>query len=596
MKDIAYTYSLLDYLPDLFGVYSAQKAGFLWTNKSFQEKLEEIHIIVKFEFPGVTYGRYKNIPLKMTHLKTSVEGNLLVRLVVAQSKTLVDMYPPLMELTDMSSDGIWHWYPEMDFVFMSQRFWEILGFDYSEMDETPSASRRLINEEDMGKVDRSLQAHIVSKGDVPYDVQVSYRHCDGHAVIIRSRGSVVEWLPNGKPWFIMGTHTDITDIIQKDMLKAKEQFVSRMSHEIRSPLCVIINECDFLKEEYPNHSGIASISESCQQLVNLANDILTLSKTNENEGTALNLVNANPEEILSKSMTKLRVECRKKNLKLATSITGEIPEQMQLDVLKFQQVLNNLVNNSIKYSKRGTISVVLDRDEENYLVITVSDEGIGMSEKDCLYIFEDFYQSDQSSTGAGLGLTICKKIALLMNGTIYVARSEVGVGTSIVFKFPINTMQVGEEVGPPSTKSIKVMNVDDISVNRAAIRRKVQQIEHHLDVHVGEVIDASNGIEAVELFKSHIGNFDIILMDILMPIMDGFEATRDIHKYCDEMHLPRVPVIAMTASVSETLYMDCKEAGMGCVVTKPFTVGQLYEAMHSALDVKKRALSVIETI
>ncbi|CBN80469.1 Histidine kinase-like protein [Ectocarpus siliculosus] len=480
-------------------------------------------------------------------------------------------------LADLATDGFWEWYPALNYEYMSERFWSILGYSQGEMDESPDAWVEKIDSDDARRAMANFTEHSGSRGAVPYYLTVKYRHKDGHVVHIVCRGSVEEWLPDGTPWRIIGTHTDVTDIVMKDSLRAREQFVSRMSHEIRSPLCAVLNECDLLGNKY----DLSVIKDSCTQILYIANDILSLDKLKSN-AMVLDAEPCDPEEVIASSIKRHRREFKKKGLRLSSSM-DDMPPLISLDRAKFNQILDNILSNALKYTNKGSVSIDCGFDcNSSMLSVTVEDTGVGIPADEQGKIFDEFFQGSKSMRGIGIGLHIVTVLSKFLGGKIEVVRSEVGEGTTMRFGVVAEVLSPSDEEQSATTKTLRVLVVDDIATNRKYLDRKLQGMEDAVGLKVTEVVEACDGKDAVRVFEKSDDRFDVVLMDCLMPIMDGFQATKEIHSVCDKKEIPRVPVVAVTASIADNIYQLCQDAGMTCVVTKPFSPEQLYQSIEKS--------------
>lgn len=528
------------------------------------------------------YGSVHGTPVRLEIVDKSTSGaNVIVQAFVAQTNKAT-YTTDFTQLADLATDGVWEWFPALNYEYMSERFWAILGYDYRLMDESPAAWTEKIDPDDSNTTMKMFKEHVDSNGKVPYYATVKYRHKEGKSVHVVCRGTVVEWLPDGSPWRMIGTHTDITDIVLKDALESREQFVARMSHEIRSPLCTVLNECDLLGDKL----DLSVIKDACSQILYIANDVLSLNKMKAEE-MQNDVERCDPEEVIVMAMKRHRGDMKKKGLRLSSSV-GDVPEELFLDRLKFNQVIDNLMSNALKYTNKGRVSVDCDYDfESSLLKVTVEDSGVGIAEEEREQIFDEFYQGKSSMRGIGIGLYIVKVLCKFMGGYVRVASSAPGEGTVMEFAVlaEVARARVDTEKKPLTTKTLRVLVADDIATNRKYLNRKLSTLEDNVGFTVSEIVEASDGEDAVRVFAKSDEPFDLVLMDCLMPIMDGFDATKRIHAICDERKQPRVPVVAVTASIAENIDDMCKEAGMACVITKPFTMAHLKASIE-----KSRAL------
>ena len=566
-------------------IYNSDRAKFVEFNESIRKRMGEsfeypsdVKILAVSEVNEEVFLTLSGVPCKLKKLITLEDKEHdIVELFPAHTKKW-NQSSDLISLTDLTSDGVWEWFPELDFEYMSMRFWDILGYHQEEQDESPQAWKDYIHPDDAKAAMETYVKHVDSKGEYPYHQRVRYTHKDGHEVFVLCRGSVVDWLPDGRPWRILGTHTDVTDIVKKDAVEAQSKFIARMSHEIRSPICTILNECELLQPKV----NTSTIMETCQQLIRLTDDILSLG---ESQDDALKVVNEVVElqSFFTKCIKRHRLEAKKKGIRLKLA-TAELPDEVTMDVGKCNQVLDNLINNAVKYSANGVISVDVNYDfDDETCEVRVEDQGQGIPEIMFFKIFEEFVQGDKTMQGAGIGLTLCKRLAGAMGGNVVVEKSVEGVGTTILWtlRLPkVDDTRNPNIASPPST-TISIMIVDDMNINRNILAKRLEFVRSvGLDYTIVEAVD---GQDALNKFKEAEGNFQLILMDCLMPVVDGFEATKLIHNECVMRNLEPVPVVAVTASVSPDIRQKCQRSGMKYVVTKPYTKEELLYSIKACM-------------
>ena len=546
-------------------------------NKSMQDRIGDetfspLEIIM--ESDTETYVTVNGVPCKLVVL-SDLSGNLvLVEMFPAHTKKW-SQTSDLVFLTDMTADGVWEWFPELDFEYISERFWNVLGYDQTDMDETPRVWEDVIHPSDKDSVLQMRRQHIESRGEIPCISKSRYKRSDGKELIVLSRAYILDWLPDGRPWRVLGTFTDITDIVKKDAIEAKSVFISRMSHEIRSPLCTILNECEILGAQTDTNI----ITDTCRQLVSITNDILNLGKITQ---APLKLTSERRDifEVMSSCTKRHRLEARKKDLKIQL-VMGELPELVEVDPGKFNQVVDNLVVNAIKYSDRGKITIMSDYDyDDDMCSIRIKDEGVGMGEDLQLRAFDEFVQGSDTVQGAGIGLALARRLANVMGGDVQIEESSKGEGTVMLFTalLPPCRRRTSSKL-----KNMTVLIVDDMATNRVILKRRLQCLRD-MGMIFTDVVEASDGVEAVEKFKMYQGDVQLVLMDCHMPILDGFDSTVQIHKACESLGIEPVPVIAVTASVSPDLHTRCLSTGMVGVVTKPYSENDLLFSIVSCIS------------
>ncbi len=418
------------------------------------------------------------------------------------------------------------------------------------------------------------------------------------------RGELRWWAISGAPNFddngnlvgSIGIHLDVTDQKQleielenektraEEASRAKEAFLANMSHEIRTPLNAIIGflrelekqELSDLQKRYVENSTFAS-----KHLLAIINNILDISKIEARE-MSLEQEDFILESTLNNVLTVLEPKAKQKGIKLEATISKDTFPVLKGDALRIDQILFNLIGNSLKFTNTGYISiktnVINEDDKSQELCISIEDTGIGMDKSYINTIFKKFSQEDKAVTrkfgGTGLGMAITKELVQLMNGRIEV-ESEKNKGTTIFIYIRllkgdvqnINTLKNQEtEYNSIDLNGISVLLVEDNEMNRMVAQNSLQYFNCN-------VVEAVNGLEALECLKDN--HFDVILMDIQMPEMDGIEATKIIR---NKLKLT-TPIIALTANAFKTEIEKCKKAGMNDYVTKPFDEAILIETI-----------------
>lgn len=371
---------------------------------------------------------------------------------------------------------------------------------------------------------------------------------------------------------------DAARAIAEDAVKAKQQFLSNMSHEIRTPMNAIIGFTKVvLKTELTDRQKeyLTAIKVSGDALIVLLNDILDLAKVDAGKMT----FEATPFKMalsISAMLHLFETKIHEKNLGLLKEYDPRIPEVLVGDPVRLHQIILNLVSNAVKFTSKGNITVrvqMLEEDDDKVLIeFTVSDTGIGIASDKIPNIFQNFQQATSGTSrlygGTGLGLAIVKQLVEAQGGSISV-KSKLDEGSSFSFKLDFQkTLSEGEMeiaiAGPDiHVASIRILVVEDIALNQLLMRTVLNDFGF-------ECVIASNGKLAIEQMASK--SFDIILMDLQMPEMNGFEATEYIRNKMKSM----IPIIALTADVTTADLAKCKSVGMNDYISKPIDERLLY--------------------
>lgn len=428
---------------------------------------------------------------------------------------------------------------------------------------------------------------------------------------------VVEKRKNGEPVSVILMIRDIEDVIKKEIeqqllieealaqaesaSRAKGKFLSDMSHEIRTPMNVILGYASIAQNNMDNRDQdkvkdcLEKIKEAGNHLIGIINDVLEVSRI---EQVKINIENEKSDiyELMTDFYNLVEIQAAVKKQKMTIDLEGIIDKYVYMDWTRISQVLINLINNAIKYTPvGGHIDVIVKEDCNNNIgdnihnyIIIVKDNGRGIDEKDMPSLFDLYtrgaYDNDISVEGTGLGLSISKQIIELMNGTIDVD-SKLGEGTTFTVKLPLQYVvrtQADKNItdngtdnnkikNDQSLSDIKVMVVDDNQYNREIACELLRENGAH-------IIECASGSEAVDYIKYRNGIVDIILMDVCMPDMDGFEATRLIRQL-EKDRWQDIPIVAMTANAFDEDRKKALEHGMNGHIAKPFDIDTFAETV-----------------
>lgn len=391
---------------------------------------------------------------------------------------------------------------------------------------------------------------------------------------------------------------DEAKMMAENLARAKETFLANMSHEIRTPMNAIAGFTEqLLKSELHEEQAqqLTIIKRSTDHLLRIVNDVLDFSKINAGK-MMVEHIPFHHEEVFEEIVLLMQQEAEKKNLLITYNSDKNIPSVLVGDPARIRQVLLNLVGNAIKFTQQGEISIrvgyeIVDR-ENILLKVTVSDTGIGIAPEKLEHIFDEFEQAESSTSrnygGTGLGLSISKKLIELSGGEISL-KSELNEGTQITFTLPCMVGDFGtinilhDQEAEPDTNNEQLIGkrlliVDDAEYNRLLLKNILEKWQIIFD-------EATNGKEAFETVRDK--DFDLVLMDVIMPVMSGFEATKSIRSL-ENIRRASVPVIALTAAVSADIQAQATEAGMSGLLQKPFKEQDLYKKIIEALGIQTK--------
>jgi PAS domain S-box-containing protein len=519
-----------------------------------------------------------------------------------ENEKKLELYTERLELALLGSDaGLWDWNIKTKKLVSNKRWFTIRGFTDNEFINIDDIWGNLLHPDDSEATIKALNDHLENKTAF---YQAEYRSLtkSGQYIWILDTGKVMEFDDDGNPLRIVGTNIDITGrklmeqsiIDERDKAneanRAKSEFLANMSHEIRTPMNAILgfSEALYHKLDSPQHRKmVKSILSSGNLLLSLLNDILDLSKIEAGK-LDITLQPLDLNYIFQEIQLLFNARAYKKGIELSVIIRDDLPPLLMLDEIRIKQVIFNLVGNAIKFTHAGFVKINVafnhHTEDSGDLIIEVQDTGIGIPESQQGVIFEAFgQQSGQSNStygGVGLGLAISKRLVEKMNGTITVS-SIVGSGSVFTVKIPrvgISSIEFhkndnADEILNITFEKAGVLVVDDVSSN-------IEMIETMLSSTGLEVSSAENGEIALELLD-HITP-DIILMDIRMPGLDGFEVAERIKS---ESSLKDIPILAFTASVFSTEKI-VNSGNFAGVLLKPINRSQLFSQLARFLKHK----------
>lgn len=368
--------------------------------------------------------------------------------------------------------------------------------------------------------------------------------------------------------------------------KLKENFFSTISHELRTPLYTVTGITDILINDEPMDKKYAqylkTLKSSGEHLLDLINNVLQINKLDANK-IKLNIIDFDLRILINSIKESLSYLNRENDNQIHIVIDETVPNQLQGDSLKIKQVLVNLLSNALKFTKNGNIWIIINTIEKttNYILldVKVKDDGIGISKEFQAQVFEDFYQEsmklDRNYEGTGLGLAIVKRLLLAMNSEINV-ESVINKGATFFFnlklKIPKQKNILKEEKNKSSVNftNKRFLVVDDNTVNLMITKRILESKNANITL-------AKDGFEALE--KINEANFDLILMDIQMPKMNGYTATKKIRSFNTT-----VPILALTAVTLEENIPKAMKSGMNGIITKPYVIEDFFNKIEKVLQ------------
>ncbi len=378
--------------------------------------------------------------------------------------------------------------------------------------------------------------------------------------------------------------------------RAKTAFLATMSHEIRTPLNGMLGMAQILNGtqlDQKQKDYVEIILNSGNTLLRQINDILDLSKI-EADKIEIEETTFNFAETCESAIQLMQGNASDKGVGLEMTFSCVPPEVVIGDSYRIRQILLNLIGNAIKFTSKGKVELEIDcrPSDENYshIIFRVKDTGIGIAEEKLAQLFNPFTQADQSTTrkygGSGLGLSICKRLANLMNADLRV-ESEYGKGTTVIFEIDLEIGESPVDIKPRLTTTPdsrfngKVLLVEDNETNLLVARSMLTKMGI-------DVVSVGNGQQAIDAFNSD--TFDLILMDCQMPVLDGYQATQVIRKTGS-----KIPILALTANVFNEDIQRCHEAGMDDCIHKPIDNQKLRDKLAEYLDFNGSSITIDDT-
>lgn len=495
----------------------------------------------------------------------------------------------------------WEYNLETEKLEWSEEAFEQLGLQTEEKARlTHEEYMRMVHPDDAEILLNSIENAL--KGGVPYEIELRYIAHNGEIHYARTKGVPV--YENGELIKLTGTSLDITQqkMVELELVAAKEkaeeamrakaQFLSIMSHEIRTPLNAVIGLSYLLLQENPKPEqleNLRTLKFSSETLLALINDILDFSKIEAGKIT-FEQINFNLLETVNGIKHSLSLLAEEKGINLKFRRDEDLPEIIVGDPVRLSQILINLVSNAIKFTNAGnvTIDALVTKETETSVDIefSVTDTGIGIDEKNIQRIFESFTQESGDTTrkfgGTGLGLSITKRLLELQSSSIHV-ESEKGKGSRFYFTLTFKKAKAAqrnankyqpEVQGFASLENVKILLAEDNKVNQFVVAKFLKKWNIEVDI-------ADNGKIAVEKVQQNY--YDLVLMDLQMPEMDGYDATIAIRNLRGD----NLPIIGLTATAADEITGSVLAAGMNDCVIKPFNPQELYNKITKYIPAEK---------
>ncbi len=541
---------------------------------------------------------------------------------------------------DNSPDGIFQTTPEGEWITVNKAFAEILGYE-----NTEELCKLKVYDIFVDKSDRENLIKELKKNNQIKNHRISLKCKDGSTAIVKSNDRLVE--NEDGNYFLEGTISDITEQVKAEeerekfaqelnrekeksekyadealkLSGAKSKFLANMSHEIRTPMNGIIGYLTLIEAgAYENERELKhftnSAKQSAESLLDIINSILDLSKVEAGKMKIEN-VNFDLRKVIGQAVLTVASKAAEKHLEIETKLVDQIETGLKGDATKIRQIIVNLLSNAIKFTNEGEIKIFADtkviNSEDVDLTITISDSGIGIAEDKIRELFKPFSQiegtSSKQNLGTGLGLVICKEFVTLMGGNINI-QSDVGIGSKFTFNVKlklipeleknsiseddkdINTIAAFAQAGEfnlngfkEKRSKYKILLAEDNIINQK-VSLKILNVAGY---KVSAVLNGAEAVAAVQKEK-----YDLILMDIQMPQVDGYSATKQIRQL--KNGASKLPIIALTAHALTGDKEKCLNAGMNDYLSKPIIAKDLIGKVDILLNIYNTEETVQENI
>lgn len=527
---------------------------------------------------------------------------------------------------ESANAGLWDWDLVEEKLHYDETWWRVHGIRPGSVSTEPTDSRRLVHPDDQPAFDEAI-AKVVEGHDQRLAHEIRVRNDAGEWVWFQIHAFAAERDATGRATRIVGLNLCIEERKRLELQRerqtqdlaaakaaledqaarlitmtaesrqakaaaeaanqAKSRFLANMSHEIRTPMAAIMGYAEILEDEQADKAtrddAITTIRRNGEHLINLINEILDLSKI-EAGRMSVDRVRCDPSVIVRESAKLVGELASRKGLELSVQIAHDAPCQIVTDPTRLRQVLTNLLGNAVKFTESGSVRVRLSAHPEDGCVIEVEDTGIGMSAEVISRIFEPFVQADASTTrrhgGTGLGLTISSQLAQILGGRLEVARSAPGQGTTMrlcIDPGVAPSIRPNRPMSRPETRTVDP-NHGDLKATLAGARILLAEdgvdnqrlFSFMLGREGAEVVVVPDGMLALETLADPDHGFELLLLDMQMPELDGYETARALRdRGC------RIPIIALTANAMDGDRELCLRAGCDDYASKPITSNEL---------------------
>ena len=546
------------------------------------------------DFDEQAIGRLRKLAASVQSVLTLCKTDAIKRIAI---RKLQETQRKLELMEEVAAVGYWHVHVPTQEVFWSRGVYAIHGLSQESYQLEINAAIDLFHPTDRGPLRDCVGKAMVTGGE--FTLEARLIHASGEERIVYLKGGSQRG-EDGKPEYIFGILQDITEQARlEDTLRtakenaeahqaAKSDFLSNMSHEIRTPLTTILGYATLLGKvaDVPSNARhyVGRINSASEALLSLVNDILDFSKLEAGQ-VVLDPQPTDLRHLIGDIVGQFDAMAATRGIELGHDYDACSPAWLMLDDVRLRQVLCNLIGNACKFTQTGFVRIaaaVIPGDDQDRLRVEVRDSGPGLTEDQQARLFRRFNQIDNSINrkfgGSGLGLSICSEIVKLMKGDIGV-ESHAGLGSCFWFEIPVCESQApvvalaAEDLQPIIADDLKVLVVDDHPVNRELIRL--------LLVNSGlEMFEAGDGQAALDLCERV--HFDLIFMDIQMPVMDGITATRCLRASSGPNRA--TPIVALSAAAQTKLIDDTHGQGFTNVLSKPIDMTQFFKTVHECLE------------